>query len=142
MPSFNKSRESFIKTKNDTDYTQTAIAIYEMLSKKYGYAARITDIFNFLKESFSMEEFLTSDYRDIRNIEVESWLIDQYTNWLKGLPVDFVEVYRALETAGDFSISEKKKFHDGLVEERLWAIFMVFEGPDKQLNYNETLKND
>lgn len=139
----NKIRDSFIKTREDTDYTQTTVAVYQILSKKYGYTARITDIFNLLKDSFSIEEFLNIDYKEIRNMEIESWLINKYCDWLGDKPVDFVKIYNELEKAGDFSISEKKKFHDGLVEERLWAIFMVIDGPGKQLNYNETLnKND
>lgn len=135
-----KSRESFIKTIKDTDYTQTVVAVYDRLSKKYRYTARITDIFLLLREAFLIDEFLMIDFKDIRNMEIESWIIDKYSDWIKGLPIDFVEIYNALEVAGDFGISEKRKFHDGLVEERLWAIFMVIDSPDKQLNYNETLK--
>ena len=33
----NKIRDSFIKTREDTDYTQTTVAVYQILSKKYGY---------------------------------------------------------------------------------------------------------
>lgn len=128
-------RDTYIKTREDTDYTQTAIAVYNSLSKKYGYSARITDIFNLLKDSFSLDNFLILDYRDIRNMEIESWMIDKYCEWLGDKPVDFIEIYKAIETAADFSISERKKFYDGLVEERLWAIFMVIDGPGKQLNY-------
>lgn len=140
--SYTKNRKSYIKTRNDTDYTQTVVATYNILSKRYGYSARITDIFNLLKNAFDIDEFLMTDFKDIRNIELESWLIDKYTEWLSDKPVDFVEIYKALETAADFSISEQENFHDGLVEERLWAIFMVIDGPEKQLNYNETLEND
>lgn len=131
-----KQREEYRKTRNDTDYTPTVIAIYNMLSKKYGYSARISDIFTLLKESFGIDEFMFMDYREIRNMELESWMIDRYVDWKNGLPVDFIEVYKSLETAGEFSISEKKNFHDGLVEERLWAIFMVIDSPNKNLNYN------
>lgn len=130
----NNGRESFIKTIDDTDYTVTTVSVYNLLSKKYGYTARISNIFILLRDSFMIEEFALMNFYEIRNMEIESWLLGAYQDWRSGIPIDFVEVYKSLELAGDFSNSEKKLFKDGLVEERLWAIFMVIDGPDKTFN--------
>lgn len=124
-------RDSFIKTREDQDYTITTIETYKRLSKKYGYSARISDIFSLLRDAFPGDDIDIWGIRD-RETELVSWLIDKYRLWLSGGPIDFIEVYKALELVGDFSELDKKVFHDGLVEERLWAIFMVIDNPEKQ----------
>ncbi len=68
------SSNSFIKTINDTDYTQTVQYVYLKLIDKYRNIARIG--------------------------------------------------------------SEKKKFEQGNVRERLWAIFLVITKPELNLKYN------
>ena len=124
------SRTSYKKTINDTDFTDVVRSVYKLLSEKYGYTARISDIFILLKDAFDIKEFLLLDFKNVRSIELESWLIDTFIDWKNGKEVDFIQVYNALLEAGDFSISEKNLFVTGLVEERLWAIFLVIANPN------------
>lgn len=123
-------RNSFIKTINDTDFTDIVRSVYKLLSEKYGYTARISDIFILLRDAFDLKEFLLLDFNNIRSIEFESWLVDIFIDWKNGRNVDFVQVYNAILEAGEFSINEKNLFISGLVEERLWAIFLVIADPN------------
>lgn len=123
-------RNSFIKTINDTDFTDVVRSVYKLLSEKYGYTARISDIFILLIDAFDIKEFLLLDFNNIRSIEFESWLVDIFIDWKNGRNVDFVQVYNAILEAGEFSINEKNLFTSGLVEERLWAIFLVIADPN------------
>ena len=62
-------RNSFIKTINDTDFTDVVRSVYKLLSEKYGYTARISDIFILLRDAFDIKEFLLLDFNNIRSIE-------------------------------------------------------------------------
>lgn len=119
----------FKKTKYDEDYTYTTRTMYKIYSELHGYTARISDIFQMLKESFGIQEFDLFDPKMCNNASIESYLIDEFIKWKDGEPVDFVEIYNALVLAGDFSASEKALFESGNIEERLWAMFLVISDP-------------
>lgn len=74
-------RKNYIKTRNDTDYTDTVKAVYKILVSKYSYRARISDIFQLLKDAFGINEFIILDYQQMNNAPFESWLVDQYISW-------------------------------------------------------------
>lgn len=126
--------KDYIKTKNDTDYTEIMISVYNLLSEKYKYSARITDIYNLLKDSFGLLEFDLLDFEKINGIELESWIIDRFVDWKRGNPVNFTEIYRYLLESSDFSDMEKDLFENGFVEERLWAIFKLVDTPELTFN--------
>lgn len=130
------SSNSFIKTINDTDCTQTVQYVYLKLIDKYRNIARISDIFTLLRESFDIDEWIALDPNLLQNGNLESYLIDEQIEWMNNRPVDFDDIYRALLKAGDFVGSEKKKFEQGNVRERLWAIFLVITKPELNLKYN------
>lgn len=130
------SSNSFIKTINDTDYTQTVQYVYLKLIDKYRNIARISDIFTLLREAFDINEWIALDPNLLQNGNLESYLIDEQIEWMNNRPVDFDDIYQALLKAGDFVGSEKKKFEQGNVRERLWAIFLVITKPELNLKYN------
>ena len=130
------SSNSFIKTINDTDYTQTVQYVYLKLIDKYKNIARISDIFTLLREAFDIDEWVALDPNILQNGNLESYLIDRQIEWMNGRPIDFNGIYQSLLTAGDFVASEKKIFEQGDIRERLWAIFLVITKPDLNIKYN------
>lgn len=131
-----ENSNSFVKTINDTDYTQTVQYVYLKLIDKYRNIARISDIFTLLRESFDIDEWLALDPKILQNGPLESYLIDEQIEWMNNRPIDFDDIYQALLKAGDFVVSEKKKFEQGNIRERLWAIFLVITKPDLKIKYN------
>lgn len=125
-----KSR-SFKKTKKDEDFTGTVKAVYSLLSMKYGYTARISDMFLLLKEAFGLQEFELLDPRLCENGQFESYLIDRLIDWQAGKEIDFSDIYRAILEVGDFTGTEKEMFYTGDIEERLWAIYLVVCEPSR-----------
>jgi len=76
------SSNSFIKTINDTDYTQTVQYVYLKLIDKYRNIARISDIFTLLRESFDIDEWIALDPNLLQNGNLESYLIDEQIEWM------------------------------------------------------------
>lgn len=130
------SSNSFIKTINDTDYTQTVQYVYLKLIDKYKNIARISDIFTLLKDAFDIDDWVALDPNILQNGTLESYLIDKQIEWMNGNPIDFNDIYQALLTACDFVASEIKIFEQGNIRERLWAIFLVITKPDLKIKYN------
>lgn len=127
-------KEHFIKNKNSNDFTETCKAVYHIVNSKYGYTARITDIFEMLKIAFGITEWGALDYRLMRNGQIQSYLMDRQQDWMSGKDVDFTDMYNALVTSGDFLGSEKRIFELGLVEERLWGIMLAICDPANENN--------
>lgn len=125
-----EQKKNFIKTKNDTDYTDITKSVYKILKNKYSYQARISDIFQLLRDSFGLDEFILLDFNLMNNGPFESWLVDKYISWINGDEIDFIEISNSIFTVGDFTISEKELLKTGLIEERLWAIFLVLSSPE------------
>lgn len=119
----------FVKNKNNTDYTDTVKAVYNILSEKYKYMIRITLIFELLKDAFGFKEFDLLDLRLCNNNLLESYLIDRQLDWQSGKDVNFTEIYEVILKEGEFSNTEKLLFKTGNIEERLWAIFLAICSP-------------
>jgi len=119
----------FVKNKNNTDYTDTVKAVYNILSEKYKYMIRITLIFELLKDAFGFKEFDLLDPRLCNNNLLESYLIDRQLDWQSGKDVNFTEIYEVILKEGEFSNTEKLLFKTGNIEERLWAIFLAICSP-------------
>ena len=130
-----ENKKDFIRTINDTDFTQTVKYTYLKLIDKYRNVARITDIFTLLRESFDIPEWVLLDTREVQNGNFESYLIEKQQSWLRNEPINFTKLYKALLTAGEFVISERRMFEQGNIEEILWAIFLVITKPELEITY-------
>mgnify|MGYP003294618066 CR=1 FL=1 len=113
-----------IKNKNSNDYTDTVRYVYYIISKKYGYTARISEIWELLRDSFGIKEFELLEPRLITNGSFESYLIDRVIDWQNGKEVNFTDIYKAILEVGDFTGTELLMFDSGNTEERLWGIFL------------------
>lgn len=122
-----------VKTKFSDDYTSTTVIVYNVLTAKYGWTARITDIWPLLRDAFGLEEFEILDTNIIANSPFQSYLIDQQIAWQEGKEVDFKEISDAIISTGEFSMREKRTFIDGNIEEVLWAIMLAITDPGKKL---------
>ena len=123
----------FIKNKNDNDYTGVTKSVYHILADRFGYTARISDIWELLRYSFGIEEFELLNPRLYQNGMFESYLLDELIKWRNGEDVNFTDIYRAILTVGDFTGREKLMFDYGNIEERLWAIFLVICNPEMNI---------
>lgn len=130
-----ENKKDFIRTINDTDFTQTVKYTYLKLIDKYRNVTRITDIFTLLRESLDIPEWILLDTREVQNGNFESYLIEKQQSWLRNEPINFTELYKALLTAGEFVISERRMFEQGNIEEILWAIFLVITKPELEITY-------
>lgn len=124
----------FSKTKNDTDYTEIVVSVYQLLANKYKYTIRITLFWQLLKDCFAMsEDFAIFDPLQVQNGSFDSYLLDLLIDWKNNKPVDFNELYKSLLIAGDFTGGEKLMFKSGNIEERLWAMFLAIDNPQQNL---------
>jgi hypothetical protein len=123
----------FIKNKNDNNYTGVTKSVYHILADRFGYTARISDIWELLRYSFGIEEFELLNPRLYQNGMFESYLLDELIKWQKGEDVNFTDIYQAILTVGDFTGREKLMFDYGNIEERLWAIFLVICNPEMNI---------
>lgn len=129
-----KESTELIKSKEDTDFTDIVKNTFIKLYTKYGVSARITDIFNLIKDAFDFNDFDLLDFNISCNSELESYLIDRQIDWQKGKKINFNNIYKNLLNKGDFSKKEKILFETGKIEERLWAIFLLICNSDMMNN--------
>lgn len=122
----------FIKNKKDTDYTDIVKHVYRLITDRFGYSSRITDIWTMLKLAFDIEEFEAIEPKFYQNGPFESYLIDKQIEWQSGKDVDFSEIAESIINTGDFSVREKDLFRVGNIEERLWGIYLAVS--DHNLN--------
>lgn len=122
-----------ITNKFNTNYTDIVKQTYLLLRDRYKYSARVSDIWKYLLEIYGKEEYDALDYEYVQNGTLTSWLIDRQIDWQNGEDVNFSEIYRALQTAGDLTGSEKLLFESGGIEERLWAIYLVVTAPELEI---------
>lgn len=125
-----------ITNKNNTEYTETVKSVFNSLRMKYkNYSARISDMFQLLKDSFGLDKFDILEEQNCNNGPFISYLIDKQIDWMNGKNVNFEEIYKSIIETGDFSEEEKDIFILGNIEERIWAIFLVVCSPEiEQLN--------
>lgn len=122
-----------IKTKKSKDFTETTLLVYNSLTKKYGFSARLSDIWDLLRDAFSIDDFDILDTRFIDVVKLQNYLIKVQRDWQAGLDVDFGEFAKTLLEIGDFSRGEKTMFTDGAIEERLWGILLAVTRPREDL---------
>lgn len=123
----------FVKNKRDTDYTEVVRTVYKSISDRYGYNARINDIWPLLTTALNIEEFEILDPKSYLNGNFEAYLIDRMIDWRNGKNVDFSEIYNVILDIGDFTDVEKLKLENEQVEERLWAIYLAVVDPSMNL---------
>ena len=119
-----------VKNKDCTDYTDVVKITYNQIRNKYGYTARITNLWEMLRYILFLDEFelLTPELYD--NYSFESYLIDRQLDWMAGKDVDFGEIYESMLNFGDFSADEKRMMVYEKIEEILWGIFLAIGNPD------------
>ena len=119
-----------VKNKDCTDYTDVVKITYNQIRNKYGYTARITNLWEMLRHILFLDEFelLTPELYD--NYSFESYLIDRQLDWMAGKDVDFGEIYESMLNFGDFSADEKRMMVYEKIEEILWGIFLAICNPD------------
>lgn len=121
-----------VRNRYETDYTDQMKSIYNTLSSKFGYSARITDIWPLLLASIGKDEFEILDLRNYNNGGLEAYLIDTYVQWREGKGVDFSEVYNEILRVGDFTAEEKHLLGEES-ENILWAIYLDVLDPSLKL---------
>ena len=121
------------KSKKDRDFSDITKMTYKVLNYKFGYAARIMDILNLIKESYGLKEFKILDFNnpDLRNFE--TYVIDQYIDWVKEKEIDFDNIEKAILSIGDFTEMEKLLLQSGDLQDRLWAIFLCLSDPNLEI---------
>lgn len=125
---------SYIKTNQDKEFTDGLRFTYHLVNSHFGTTARISNIFEMFRIAFSIDEYSMLDTRDVQNATLESFLMDKQIDWMGGKPVDFKEVYDAIITSGEFSVSERRQFELGNAGEKLWAIFLAITDPTNSNN--------
>lgn len=123
------------KTKYNTDFTPTVIAINNVIVEKYGVTARITRIWEFLLDIMSLPEFDMLDVKDVNPL-FESWLVDTLIDWNQGKEVDFSEIREAILKAGTFSAKEKYLLSQEEMDYMLWGIYTAISNPGEKLTLN------
>lgn len=121
-----------IKTINDKDYTDTMRLSYKVLMNGVKFP-KVTEFWRMLTLVFGLKEFELLDLKNSRVFEFESYLIDELIEWRKGNPIDFSEIKESVFTFGDFTEMEKLLMNSGLMEERLWAIYVFLVDPNLTL---------
>jgi len=122
-----------IKNKYSNDYTETFKSVYHLLSIRFGYSAKITDIWVLLSNSFNLQKFELIDTTQYQNGEFESYLIDRLIDFRDGKDVNFSDISEAILIVGDFTGDEKLMFEHGNIDERLWAIYSVILDPEVKI---------
>lgn len=122
-----------IKSLNSSDYSEVTIAAYKVLSNKYGYSARISSFWNLLADTYGISEFEILDLRTTEAIFFESFITDQYIDWINNREVDFSKTEEAMFRAGDFTGTEKILLSTSNLQERIWAIFLCLSDPNLNL---------
>ena len=122
-----------IKNRYDSDYTEIVKSVYQMLSKEFGYLAKITDIWVLLSHSFNIPKFELVDTSQYQNGEFESYLVDKFIDWRDGKDINFTDISEGILSVGDFTGTEKLMFDHGKIDERLWAIFLVILDPSMKI---------
>lgn len=116
----------FIKKKDkDNKYSYTTLLVEDLIRQKFGYTARISDIWKLLAASLGLVKFEILDPRYYMNGPFESYLVDQFIKWNKGEEVNFTDIYEAILLVGDFTQSEKLAMSSSNIEERLLGIFLA-----------------
>ena len=69
------------KKENSSEYSYTTLLVEDLIRNKFGYTARISDIWKLLASSISLEKFELLDPKNYMNGPFESYLIDHFIKW-------------------------------------------------------------
>lgn len=120
----------FIKSREDTDYTEACKDAYRKISSHYGFTARITDIYDLFREVNDIEEFKVLNTNYVQNGELQSYLIDRIIDWANNKKINFTDIFKKILDSGDFLNSERRIFINNFAEERIWGIFLAILDPN------------
>lgn len=104
---------------------------YMTLKKKYGvYGARISDIILMLELLHGGERFELFDTRTWNPGDFISYLMDLQLKFMSGEPIDLVTIHDDILKVYQWTIAEKKRFINEVIEEKIWAIFKYVVDPN------------
>ena len=121
--------EEFIVDKN-TELPVQVQLYYSQLKKKYGsFGARISDLIQMLEVLHGGEKFELFDTRTWNPGDFTSYLIDVQIKFMKGDSIDLVVLHNDILKVYQWTLAEKKKFINEVIEEKIWAIFKYVIDP-------------
>ena len=115
-------------------YTELPVQVqlyYMTLKKKYGvYGARISDLILMLELLHGGERFELFDTRTWNPGDFVSYLMDIQLKFMAGESIDLVTLHDDILKVYQWTIAEKKRFINEVIEEKIWAIFKYVVDPD------------
>ena len=122
--------KEFIVDKN-TELPIQVQLYYMTLKKKYGvYGARISDLILMLELLHGGERFELFDTRTWNPGDFISYLMDLQLKFMSGEPIDLVTIHDDILKVYQWTITEKKRFINEVIEEKIWAIFKYVVDPN------------
>lgn len=119
-------------------YTELPIQVqlyYMTLKKKYGvYGARISDLILMLELLHGGERFELFDTRTWNPGDFVSYLMDIQLKFMSGESIDLVTLHDDILKVYQWTIAEKKRFINEVIEEKIWAIFKYVIDPNLTFN--------
>ena len=104
---------------------------YMTLKKKYGvYGARISDIILMLELLHGGERFELFDTRTWNPGDFISYLMDLQLKFMSGESINLVTIHDDILKVYQWTIAEKKRFINEVIEEKIWAIFKYVIDPN------------
>ena len=105
------------------------------LKKKYGvYGARISDLILMLELLHGGERFELFDTRTWNPGDFVSYLMDIQLKFMSGESIDLVTLHDDILKVYQWTIAEKKRFINEVIEEKIWAIFKYVIDPNLTFN--------
>ena len=119
-------------------YTELPVQVqlyYMTLKKKYGvYGARISDLILMLELLHGGERFELFDTRTWNPGDFVSYLMDIQLKFMAGESIDLVTLHDDILKVYQWTIAEKKRFINEVIEEKIWAIFKYVIDPNLTFN--------
>ena len=115
----------------DTELPIQVQLYYTTLKKKYGiYGARISELIQMLELLYGGEKFELFDTRTWNPGDFVSYLMDIQLKFMSGESIDLVTLHDDILKVYQWTLAEKKRFINEVLEEKIWAIFKYVIDPN------------
>ena len=101
---------------------------FNLLKDKYGFTARMSDFIQLLETTF-MTKFELFDSLTWNSPQFLSYMLDKQADSINGKDVDLAIIHSDLLNVYNWTISEKRKFIENNLEEKIWAVFLIITDP-------------
>ena len=101
---------------------------FNLLKDKYGFTARMSDFIQLLETTF-MTKFELFDSLTWNSPQFLSYMLDKQADFINGKDVDLAIIHSYLLNVYNWTISEKRKFIENNLEEKIWAVFLIITDP-------------